>query len=56
MLEEVGFTSGIENYSRHLSLREAGETPATLIDFFGDDYLLIIDESRYNPSSKGDVL
>jgi excinuclease ABC subunit B len=46
MLEEIGICSGIENYSRHLSLREAGETPATLMDFFGDDYLLIIDESH----------
>lgn len=46
MLEEIGICSGIENYSRHLSLREAGETPATLIDFFGDDFLLIIDESH----------
>lgn len=46
MLEEIGFCSGIENYSRHLSLREAGETPATLIDFFGDDFLMIIDESH----------
>lgn len=46
MLEEIGFTSGIENYSRHLALREKDETPATLIDFFGDDYLLIIDESH----------
>ncbi len=46
MLEEIGMCSGIENYSRHLSLREAGETPATLIDFFGDDFLMIIDESH----------
>ncbi|ABX81633.1 excinuclease ABC subunit UvrB [Acholeplasma laidlawii] len=46
MLEEIGFTSGIENYSRHIALREAGETPATLIDFFGDDYLMVIDESH----------
>lgn len=46
MLQEIGMCSGIENYSRHLSLREAGETPATLIDFFGDDFLLIIDESH----------
>ena len=38
MLEEIGICSGIENYSRHLSLREAGETPSTLIDFFGDDF------------------
>ena len=46
MLEEIGMCSGIENYSRHLSLREAGETPATLIDFFGEDFLMIIDESH----------
>ena len=46
MLEEVGITSGIENYSRHLALREEGETPATLMDFFGKDFLLIIDESH----------
>ena len=46
MLEEIGMCSGIENYSRHLSLREAGETPDTLIDFFGEDFLLIIDESH----------
>ncbi|VEU80642.1 excinuclease ABC subunit UvrB [Haploplasma axanthum] len=46
MLEEIGTCSGVENYSRHLSLRGEGETPATLIDFFGDDYLLIIDESH----------
>ena len=46
MLEQTGFCSGIENYSRHLSLRSEGETPATLIDFFDDDFLLIIDESH----------
>ena len=46
MLEEIGVCSGIENYSRHLSLREEGETPYTLIDFFGDDFLMIIDESH----------
>lgn len=46
MLEEVGFCSGIENYSRHMSLREEGETPYTLMDFFGDDFLLMIDESH----------
>jgi excinuclease ABC subunit B len=46
MLEEIGICSGIENYSRHLSLRGAGETPATLIDFFGDDFIMIIDESH----------
>ncbi len=46
MLEETGFCSGVENYSRHMSLRGEGETPTTLMDFFGDDYLLIIDESH----------
>lgn len=46
MLEEIGVCSGIENYSRHLSLRGPGETPSTLIDFFGDDFLMIIDESH----------
>ena len=46
MLREIGTCSGIENYSRHLSLREEGETPYTLLDFFKGDYLLIIDESH----------
>lgn len=46
MLKETGFCSGIENYSRHLSLREEGETPTTLMDFFPDDYLLVVDESH----------
>ena len=46
MLKETGFCHGIENYSRHLSLRDAGETPTTLIDFFPDDFLLMIDESH----------
>ncbi len=46
MLQEIGIVSGIENYSRHLTLRDAGETPSTLIDFFGDDFLMIIDESH----------
>ncbi len=46
MLKEVGTCKGVENYSRHLSLREAGETPSTLMDFFGDDYLLVVDESH----------
>lgn len=46
LLEELGFCSGVENYSRHLSLKEEGETPNTLIDFFGDDFLMIIDESH----------
>lgn len=46
MLKEMGSCKGVENYSRHLSLRDAGETPSTLMDFFGDDYLLIVDESH----------
>ena len=46
MLEETGFCSGVENYSRHLALRESGSTPTTLMDFFGDDYLLVVDESH----------
>lgn len=46
MLKETGFCSGIENYSRHLSFMEPGATPHTLMDFFQDDYLIIIDESH----------
>ena len=46
MMEEVGFCSGIENYSRHLALKEAGETPYTLFDYFPEDFLMIIDESH----------
>ena len=46
MLEETGFCHGIENYSRHISLREEGETPTCLIDFFPKDFLLVIDESH----------
>ncbi|MBX3184090.1 MAG: excinuclease ABC subunit UvrB [Polyangiaceae bacterium] len=46
MLETMGFVQGIENYSRHLSARQAGEPPPTLIDYFPDDFLLIIDESH----------
>ena len=46
MLEQMGFCHGIENYSRHLSGRKAGEAPPTLIDYFPPDYLLIIDESH----------
>lgn len=46
MLQETGFCQGVENYSRHLSLREEGETPNTLMDFFPEDYLLVIDESH----------
>lgn len=46
MLEEIGICSGIENYSRHMSLRDEGEMPYTLIDFFGKDFLLVVDESH----------
>ena len=46
MLIETGFCRGVENYSRHLALKKPGETPVTLIDFFGDDFLLVIDESH----------
>ena len=46
MLRETGFCNGVENYSRHLALREAGETPSCLIDFFPKDFLLVVDESH----------
>jgi excinuclease ABC subunit B len=46
MLREVGFTSGIENYSRHLDGRPAGSTPYTLLDYFPDDYITFVDESH----------
>jgi excinuclease ABC subunit B len=46
MLEETGFVKGIENYSRYLTNREEGEQPATLLDYFPDDYLLFVDESH----------
>lgn len=46
MLEETGFVKGIENYSRYLTDREPGEQPATLLDYFPDDFLLLIDESH----------
>lgn len=46
MMREMGFCSGIENYSRHLTLRPAGSTPYTLIDYFPEDFLMIVDESH----------
>ena len=46
MLKETGFCNGVENYSRHLALRGEGETPSTLMDFFPDDFLLVVDESH----------
>jgi excinuclease ABC subunit B len=54
MIKEIGSCSGVENYSRHLSLRAEGETPSTLMDFFGDDYLLVVDESHVSlPQVRG---
>lgn len=54
MMREMGFCSGIENYSCHLSLRESGSTPFTLIDFFPDDFLMIADESHVSiPQIRG---
>lgn len=46
MMKEMGFCSGIENYSRHLTLREQGATPYTLLDYFPEDFLLVVDESH----------
>src|SRR6185503_4635990 len=46
MMEEMGFCSGIENYSRHIQGRPPGSRPSTIIDFFAKDYLLVIDESH----------
>ena len=54
MLRETGFCRGVENYSRHLALKEEGETPNTLIDFFGDYFLMVIDESHVSvPQVRG---
>lgn len=54
LMREMGFCTGIENYSRHLSLREAGSTPSTLIDFFPKDFLIIADESHVSvPQIRG---
>jgi excinuclease ABC subunit B len=46
MLSEIGYCSGVENYSRHLDLRAAGQTPWTLLDYFPDDFLMFVDESH----------
>ena len=54
MMREMGFCFGIENYSRHLTLRPAGAAPYTLIDYFPDDFLLIVDESHVSlPQVRG---
>ena len=53
MMEEMGFCSGIENYSRHLTGAKEGEPPPTLIDFLGEDFLMIIDESHISVSQVG---
>lgn len=53
MMEEMGFCNGIENYSRHLTGAMAGDPPPTLIDYFGDDYLMVIDESHVSVSQVG---
>lgn len=50
MLEETGFVKGIENYSRYLTNREPGDQPATLLDYFPDDYLMLVDESHMSVS------
>lgn len=50
MLEETGFVKGIENYSRYLTNREPGDQPATLLDYFPDDYLMFVDESHISVS------
>lgn len=59
MMQEMGFCSGIENYSRHITLREAGSTPYTLMDYFPEDFLILVDEShatlpQVNGMYKGD--
>lgn len=46
MMQEMGYCSGIENYSRHLTFREAGATPYTLLDYFPEDFLIVVDESH----------
>ena len=54
MMEEMGFCSGIENYSRHLTLRQAGAVPYTLLDYFPKDFLLVVDESHVSlPQVRG---
>ena len=49
MMSEVGYCNGIENYSMHIDGRDFGEPPFTLLDYFPDDFLLVIDESHQSP-------
>ena len=56
MLRETGFCSGIENYSRHLNGMEAGQPPYTLMDFFPEEYLIIVDESHITRDSSTIIL
>jgi excinuclease ABC subunit B len=54
MLEETGYCSGVENYSRHLARRQPGDRPSTLLDYFPDDYMLMVDESHISlPQVRG---
>jgi excinuclease ABC subunit B len=53
LLDEIGFCPGVENYSRHLAGRQAGDPPTTLLDYFPDDFLLIVDESHVTVSQIG---
>lgn len=53
MMQEVGYVNGIENYSRYLDGRKEGEPPATLIDYFGKDFLCFVDESHMTISQIG---
>ena len=56
MLQEMGYCSGIENYSRHLTGRAPGQPPYTLLDFFPEDFLVVIDESHVTiPQAQGHV-
>jgi excinuclease ABC subunit B len=53
MMQEIGYVNGIENYSRYLDGRPDGASPATLMDYFGDDYMCLVDESHMTFSQIG---